>query len=37
MKESGEVLLVGGDHGVDVTAFAFEEADLSFEVLDFLG
>jgi hypothetical protein len=34
---SREVLLVGSDHGVDVTSLAFEQSDFSFQVLNFLG
>jgi len=33
-SKSGEVLLVGGDHGVYMSTFALEQADFSFEVFN---
>lgn len=32
-----EVFFVGGDHGVDVSSFSFEESDFCFEVFYFFG
>lgn len=36
MNKSREILLVAGDHGVNVTSFPLKQTNLSFEVLNFL-